>query len=520
MRKQLVKCCHSLADRLGAKSRRRVFTLQLWVLLALIGGWVVYAGEQVSVAFGRLQVVEPGFVVTGVRVANQGVVQIERLGNDRLSIHGRAVGQSDVQVIGENGEDKTYSISVVPDNEELLRAVRRDLDGVHEVDVYENLGRIVLKGEVNNPRNWSLVKKVAEAYGGQILNLASFVIGPSVILNLQKALETDGFVVVTDGSQVSRLTPNTLLLLGDQDGVKISGSVYSKKQREQINRVVSGQPYLVIADGQQQVKEGQLPAVVDVNIEPVMLELDVYFAVLRDSDMKQVGTNLLGNGLITINAAADLLSGVIGRNESSGPNGSYIIKSSMSGTLQYFQAIGPSQTFSAGHLSFKNYAEDWKKLHSGGTLKVKVTSSENAALVDIDYGLIIKTKGGLLDQDTADLELNLELSNPILKNGDYDVKRDVIESAVQCPLGNTLVMGGVEQYMENIDIDGTPLLREVPVIKYFFSKKTQQNEKLRMLILISPQLAPSAVAASPVSERTQGTVEQAQQPLQQDRHGK
>lgn len=491
----------------------------MFMLLLAVNSMTAAAGEAVVVQIGGLRVVEPGFSVTGVRVANDAILQVERFDNNKLRILGKNLGQSDVQVVGDDGDDKTYSVRVVPDNEALLRAVRRDLDGIHEVEIYENLGRVVIKGEMNNPRDWAIVQKVVEAYGGQILNLASFRPGPGVILNLQKALQVAGFEVITDGSNVSHLPPNTLLVLGGQDGVRVSGFVYSKNQLEQIRRIVAGQPYLALIAEQKEVKEGQLPAVVEVKIEPVMLELDVYFAVVSDKDTKQIGVNLAKEGLIMIDTTAALFSGTVGSGDSAGLSGSYVINSGLAGALKFFQGSGPGRTFSAGHMTFKNYADDWKKFHSGGTLKVKVTSSDSAELVDIDYGLMIKTKGGLLDKETADLDLVLELSNPVGNEfGDYDVKRDTMESSVQCPLGKTLVMGGAEKLMENFSKDGVPILRDIPLINFFFSEKTQKTEKMHLLILISPQLAPGAVAARPASDRTKGTFEKSQQPLKHDGH--
>lgn len=485
-----------------------------FVLLVLLASFAVTA-EEVIVQLGRLSVVEPGFVVASVRVANQQILQVERFDDDKLRFLGKLIGQTDVQVVGENRENKTYSVRVVPDNDALLRAVRRDLDGIHEVEIYENFGRVVIKGEMNNPRDWTTVQKVVEAYGGQILNLATFRPGPGVILNLQKALQVAGFEVITDGTNVSNLPSNTLLVLGGQDGVRVSGFVYSKNQLEQIRRIVAGQPYLALLDGQNQAKEGQLSAVVEVKIEPVMLELDVYFAVILDNDLKQIGVNLAEQGLLAIDATATLLRGTFGPSDYSGLTGSYIVNSGLHGTLKFLQTTGPKRIFSGGHMTFKNYADDWKKFHSGGTKKVKVASSDSANLVDIDYGLMIKVKGGLLDKETAELDLVLELSDADGSGGgDYDVKRHTMESSVQCPLGKTLVMGGTERLMESFSKDGVPILRDIPLVNYFFSEQKKTTDKVHLLILISPQLAPGSVAIQSLSGRTEGTFDKAQQPLQ------
>jgi hypothetical protein len=159
--------------------------------------------------------------------------------------------------------------------------------------------------------------------------------------------------------------------------------------------------------------------------------------------------------------------------------GSYSINSGLQGALKFFAGSGPGRFRTAGHMTFKNDAPEWRTYHSGGTLKVRTVTTEKMGLNDIDYGLIMKVKGGLTDSKTASLDVNLELSYPSPVGTDYDVKKNKIETSVMCGLGQTLV------------------------------------QDTTVLILLAPQLVGAPTAARPVSEETKGVEDESKLPVEQ-----
>ena len=136
----------------------------------------------------------------------------------------------------------------------------------------------------------------------------------------------------------------------------------------------------------------------------------------------------------------------------------------------------------------------------------------------IDYGLILKAKGGLADSENAALELEVELSVPIIQGQSpagpiYDLKRSRISSTVQCPVGKTLILGGSKQLTEGVSVSGTPILSKIPLLSFLFGEKTQSKDQRSVLILISPQIARAPTAAPPAVDQTSGTLEDANKPL-------
>ncbi|MBT4814612.1 MAG: hypothetical protein HON70_02880, partial [Lentisphaerae bacterium] len=460
--------------------------------------------EVITTTVDTIQRLTLDFDVTGTRVANKGIVRVEQLGEGQIGIIALKAGSTDVQFVGEGGMTRVYEVRVSASSGALKDELGRFIEEV-PVDLYDINGRVFIKGEVSSVAHWELLTKAVKAYGKEVVNLASFRPAPERVIELQNALQHAGFVVETGqgGGQLGK--PGVLRLDVAGSNMYVSGSVYSQGELEQVRSVVKGQGWLRLGDDGSQAQDvtGRMQAFVSVSLVPTMLELDVVFVVIRENDEKQIGANLLNAGLLTINTAMSYL-GNIGSGHTADFNGNFLVNTTIAGTLEFMQAGGPGRTYSAGHMTFKNYAQEWRTFHSGGTLKVRVGNRDAVDLKDIDYGLIMKAKGGLQDARTAELDVDLELSFPVPSGNDYDLKRNQINSSVICPIGKTLVMGGMDQLMEGATSEGTPVLKNVPVLKWFFSKEKQEEQRNKLLILLSPQLAGAPVASTPISNDTKG----------------
>ena len=183
--------------------------------------------------------------------------------------------------------------------------------------------------------------------------------------------------------------------------------------------------------------------------------------------------------------------------------------------------IGPSRFSSVGHLTFKNDAADWKVFHDGGTIELPISGgiSGSVGIQPIDYGLILKAKGGLSDAENASLDLQVEMSVPVPQGSSpagavYNLKLSRLETTVVCPVGKTLIIGGTKQLTEGININSeTPILGQVPVLQFLFSNRSKSKTNRQVLILISPQIASAPTPAPAVSDQTADTPEKASKPL-------
>ncbi len=500
-------------SNVSMRQARVVFAALALVLTAGLSQVRAADATPVSVSVGKMELINVPFPVQGFRMADQSLAKIETLGPQQLRIMGLKAGTTDLQVMGEGTLSALFALTVLENINAVLSAVKRDLDSIPEVDVTINLGRVMLKGEVSNIDHWKYLQKVVELYKDSVANLVSFQPTPEVMLSLKAAFEKAG--VKVQDAEGGTVAPGAVSLKFSGNTVFISGSVYSQKDKDRIIQIIEAQNWLVLANKAEEKKESTATATADprvkalLNLEvvPTMIEMDVMFVGVTDKEEQQIGVNLAKAGLLVLNSTSAGFQGNLDNN-SSGMGGPYSINSGLQGALKFFAGSGPGRFQTAGHMTFKNDSPEWRVYHSGGTLKIKVATRDATSLQDIDYGLIMKIKGGLLDAKTAAVDVNLELSYPVPVGADYDLKRNRIETTLNCPIGQTMVLGGMKSLVEQSSNEGVPFLRSVPAISWFFSEKNNLKQESKVLILLSPQIAGTTTEARPVSEQTVPVLEE------------
>lgn len=501
------------------------------------------ADKSITLAVGKMEILDVQFAITGFRVADPGVAKGELLSGRKMSIVGLKTGTSDLQVTGKGGEEQTYAVNVINDVQMLLGAMRMALNDVPEVEMSANLGRVLIKGEISNLGHWNTLKNVVAAYGkGAVMDLTTLRMPPELVLRLREGLKKAGFEIAKDNEDVGDSTPGRLSVEGTGRTIYVKGRVFSTGDIAKIESVVAAQHWLTMKPKEGEVDDGDeatYTGIINVSVVPVMLEVDVTFLAITDEDQQKLGVNLLSAGLLTIEGAGALAGDALTTWSSSGgsetvdgvktlsPNtvsrtksrsydnsGTYSVAADLAGTLNFYISKHPDRLIEKAHFTFKNDAVDWKEYHSGGTLKIRIVSDNASDIEDIDYGLIMKVKGGLLDADNISLDMNVELSAPeeIAGTADYDLKRERIETSLNCPIGHAVIMGGMNKLLEGVDESATPILRSVPVLKHLFSEKASSRIEKRLLVLMSCHVVGTPRPAIPVSEETLKLLEETKTP--------
>ena len=171
-----------------------------------------------------------------------------------------------------------------------------------------------------------------------------------------------------------------------------------------------------------------------------------------------------------------------------------------------------------------NSSEEFKTLHEGGTLKVRVYGGAGGTgtLTDVPYGFIMRVKGGLIGSDQVKLDLQIEVSTPALQeNNDYDLKQSKVSTTVVAKLGETIALGGMKDMVEESSgPSGIPYLRKVPVLKWFCAETTESLNDSQVLMLVYPQVAgrtpplkmpPSAETADTLAESEKSNKERTEE---------
>lgn len=478
----------------------------LFSLLAVFAGIALLAqdAEKINVPLGGMVVVDVPFKIESFRTTDAKIVKAETVADMQIRFMGLTVGKTDVQVVGQ-GISKVFTVNVQDNIREIFNAVRKDLDALPELDIAINRDKIVLKGEVSSIKNWELLHKVLPNYPGVIMNLASFSPAPEVMLNLHNALKKAGFKI---GKNAATANPGEIVIELDGSTLIVSGSVFSPDDAKQVKQIFATQSWL---ESDPAAKGGNKVKLVErIQVVPTLLDVGVVFMGVSRRDSEAIGANLLKNGIQVGNAFnfnTDFHSN----------NQAYALNATLNTVLNLSADTGASRFRSAGHLTFmSNESPAFKRLHNGGTLKVRVYggSGGTGTLNDVPYGFMMGVKGGLTGADNVRLDLELEMSSPtLLENNDYDLKISKVVTTVNAKLGQTLVLGGMKELVQTTtDSSGIPFLRKVPVLNWFVAESADELTDRQVLILVYPQIAGQGPELKmPPSAETAGTVDKVEE---------
>lgn len=135
--------------------------------------------------------------------------------------------------------------------------------------------------------------------------------------------------------------------------------------------------------------------------------------------------------------------------------------------------------------------------------KVISTPTTTGTQVDTEYTYGSKFVGILLDitpeiSDKGDIILRI---NPTIsafrdmtqlsdKTRDLapDTSENKMSTVVRIKDGDTLVLGGLITSQNSLQENGVPVLKEIPVVKYLFSSKTQISDKVELVFVVTPHI--------------------------------
>ena len=109
-------------------------------------------------------------------------------------------------------------------------------------------------------------------------------------------------------------------------------------------------------------------------------------------------------------------------------------------------------------------------------------------------GVILDITPQISDNGEIILSINPKISDfkdqTQLNNRDMppDTKDNTIFSVVKLKDNDTLVLGGLITSNKNLNVNGVPILKEIPLIKYLFSSKEETTEKKELVFVITPRI--------------------------------
>ncbi|MCR4573899.1 MAG: type II and III secretion system protein [Lentisphaeria bacterium] len=464
--------------------------------------------ETFSLTVGSSKRLDLPFAIENYRLTPQGKVTIEELNKQQLNVTGTALGDCSLIVMG-GGLTREYRISVKSNINNILKRLRTDLDAVPELDISINQDYIVIRGTVSNPENWRLFQKVLPMYPG-VHNFAVFRPSAETMLNLKKMLQEAGFTFAEEGKapELGQISMNIT-----PDAVVITGELCSDEQITKINQILSTQTWLAVGDMGASEAAGRVRGIVNLNVVKTQLVVDIVYVGVTDSDAEHFGSQAP-----TANLNANWMYDLIHGRKTEGSTVTF--GSNMQQTLGFLADNGITRRYEAGHVTFLNHDEKGGTLHTGGTVSVKVSGMNSGALQDIDFGLKITVKGGLVDPNKVKLDMSIENTSLVTTSGDsYTRDVDSTQQSIYCGLDKTVVLAGSRKIAQNARKSGLPILRNTPVLNWFVSEKGDSKSETRLLILACPRLVTpdSTVEITiPLSKETASTYNEAKGDLKED----
>ena len=456
------------------------------------------AGQRLTIGKGKSQIVDPGFKATKfLAEPTEGVIKVSiPSGGGAARVTGVAEGTASLELFVPGGMKESYEVTVGGDLLAIMRNLQAELEDVGGIDISKVGDSLIIKGEVNDPEGWSLLKRtIAHGdYRSFVKDQTHFRVQADTLKDFRAQLKEARFQI-TDKLEDAKA--GKLYVKYEGNMLIISGVVYSPEEKEKLDRIIAAQgSWLRLEDGRS-VPSGESWKTVcrrDVSVDTAQLRMDVVLVGYKETDMSSYGSaedTLKFNGVF--NGLLDLCTGKTRHD-------SFTVGADLNSTLGFLKKNEIIRHALGGHIYFKNNDPTERKLEIGGTLKVKMqgATAEGAPtqnFEDIEYGFFINKKSAvMLDAERVDVDMLITQKKPIPMDGGYqegyNIEKNEYNPSVVCPLGKTVVLAGYKNMVEStMPPAGFPVLRHIPIMNWFVSKEGNSVENVKLLMLVSVNVA-------------------------------
>lgn len=343
----------------------------------------------------------------------------------RIYLFGKTVGQTNIFVFGEGGNEiVTLDVEVERDIGGLEANIRRFVpDSDVKVEIVSD--NIVLTGTVRTPQDSDQIVKLAKAFlkGGEAT------------------------------------TRNQTASGGDS-----SNGVAIYAENRQTSQVVN----MLQVEGEDQVT------------------LKVTVAEVRREVLKQLGfTNSMATGsgsgfdLLTLSSSAGGLSGTV-----AGQIGKYTLQSTIEALEQakVMKTLAePTLTAISGQAATFN--------SGGERLYSTTDKDGNVTITPYEYGISLGFTPTVLSSGRISLRIQTRVSEPVAStSGGAEYRKRNMETVVELPSGGSLALAGLIQDDQKHTTNGTPVANKIPVLGALFRDKTVERDESELVIIATPYL--------------------------------
>lgn len=467
----------------------KLFTVAAVAMLACSAAFA--QGQKIIIGKNGSRTLEPGFQVEKYQIlGSKDLVGVDVNGGV-ARVTGLKEGSCSVKVIGTGNMEEVYEVVIGDDLMQVQRNLQTELDEVSGIEIAKVGSSLIVRGEVNDPDGWRLLKTTLSHgdYRSLVKDQTKFRVQADTLKNFYQQLRNAKFEL-TDNPQEAK--DGKLYVKYEDNMVLINGAVYSAAAVERLDQIIAAQAtWLRLDDGKSVSDKYDWKPICrkDVTIDHRLLHMDVVIVGYKETNAKSYGTDNRPVVSMAFNGLWDLVSG-------NAKNDTFQINADLNAVLDFLKKNEITRQSTGGYLRFKCNDTEPSNLKIGGTLKVKMQgvsslSGSNEHFEDIEYGFFIDKKlANLVDSGNVDVKFDVNQKTPIPMEGGYQEGYNIEERkynpSIICPLGKTVVIGGYRDFKETTaPLVGTPILRNVPILGWFFSKDSESIEDVKIMMLVS-----------------------------------
>lgn len=121
-----------------------------------------------------------------------------------------------------------------------------------------------------------------------------------------------------------------------------------------------------------------------------------------------------------------------------------------------------------------------------------VTTRSTERFETIEASISLQVTPHVTGQDEVIVEIKPEFNTPAGEGFDPDtpptINKRVLESTVKLRNGETIVLGGLVNSVETVNIDKLPLLGDIPILGRLFQNRTKTKNESELMIYITPHV--------------------------------
>ncbi len=393
------------------------------------------------------------------RILDPSIATVAAADGHRVVVSALAPGRTFLTYRTTNAAPVSEVVIVAPPLKGVALEIYNLVADIPGISVYEANKRVVLDGGLASVVDVDRVKKIADTFGEQILNLTRLDTGTSNDVVADFIRRNAG----VEGLEVS--------ILGDT--AYLRGAVPNEAARSNVLALV----------------RTQVANVMDMlEVRETMIETEVLFVRAEKTKGHSWGKNLFDGGELV-----GLQAGLEGSQDYAQNTWSPVAvgvtwSASIAPVINALVNAGKAEVVARPRVGTRLGQKG--RFLSGGEMYYKVSGEVSGGLESVEYGIDLSVVPQFLADNTICNTLTMTLSFPVTQAGTSDLSLDkyTIESTIVCKVGQSIVISGIAEQIENEENAHTPLLGSIPLVRLLFSESNRTFKNSEIVAIITPRV--------------------------------